>query len=267
MNPTQLLTDLWDAQYGVTYPPHIVQRFWQRDLTIARTHCAAMFSGDSEDSAKLALLSLIEGISDGKGRAEDVNSSYVPRAWFHLFHTYFRSRLISSAVWGCAARILYIVSPPGPGDALPAFRALPAMHLMRPNEYEIWRLRPAVVTAYRGTCASCDSAMWRGVSWTCDPDQAVAYAHIRTMERYDTGDLSGWPRLVEAKVPSALVLAVVQDGRELLIDHDQMRPEMVRELAPVPPGQVATHIERLAAQCAAPRPTRAAVGADGFLTA
>ena len=174
--------------------------------------------------------------------------------------------IISAAAWGNVATVLYGASPPGPGDVLPGLRAAGPSYLMGREAYSAWRQRPFLLTAYRGTCASDDEAIWKGVSWSPDPDYAASYASTRTRERYDLGEHTGWPRLVKAKLPYDSVLAIVDNGREILVDHEKLRSYDVEEVAPLAPARINEVKAYLIADAAATFAKRATLGMAGRLS-
>jgi hypothetical protein len=267
MIPETLIADLWDVHYGTGYPADAVACHYQRDLTLAKAYAPAIFNQPDPSVSIAAFLKFADGVSRGKRENTGPDDIYVPRAWFHLFHDYHRRGLITPELWGCAARLLYVVSPPGPGNPLPGLRDALPWHLMRQDDYQLWLRLPDIVTVYRGACARSFDAAWQGVSWSTDPDHAVSYANARTTERYDTGDYDGWPRLVGATVPRAAIIGVVDGGREVFVDHERISADIVQEYAAIAPDGVDAHIARLKDIAAASYSERAAQGYAGSLGA
>jgi hypothetical protein len=264
----QLLKRLWDSHYGVRYDPIAFDCFWLRDLQAVQAHLPLIVDLEAGRASGDAIVALLHIISAGK-HSNPEHELYVPRGWFHVFHELFLSASISRAAWGIAARVIYTISAPNVADAapnaalLPALRAVDPCHLMRARDYDRWRHLPAHSTIYRGACATTVAEAAAGLSWTPDPEVAVSYALVRAAERYDHGECAGWPRLVEAKVPRRLIIAVCDE--ELLVDYQSLPLSVVEEVQPMSPANAAAFRLRLRQQSDETRATRAAAGHVGPL--
>lgn len=167
----------------------------------------------------------------------------VPREWFKTFEGLHDQGVIGKPAWSVAAKLAYAGGKSLTKDTkygmskLAGMRKTDPLFFMDAYEYRIWRSLGKSVVLYRGTCTDKFDATWHGLSWTNSPDLATDYALHRTYQLYDKGERSGWPRLIEARIPSSAVIGVAahegMDDVELIVDFERIAPANVRELNPV----------------------------------
>jgi hypothetical protein len=204
------------------------------------------------------------------GGTVDRNShkrSAAPREWLHVFRTAFDREIIGPVALGTAFTYLVIRSTgngaPGHDAAslsarrvmLEAARKASPHGLMNPSELAKLADLPESLTVWRGGCREPNDMPFssaQSVHWALDRPYADAHLSIKSVEKVIAmqaaieaarndrrGELPSLPIpfLLKAHIPKSCVISYATvgfdgDGRELVIDFDQITPDMIENVTP-----------------------------------